>query len=132
MAEYRAPGRCPVCGETFRIARVKCDSCGSELSGDFAPCKFCSLDAQNYRFLESFLRCRGNIREVERDLGISYPTVRNSLDALLTALGYAKPEEQGKESAKKDILDRLARKELSSADALAMLEELDNETEGEG
>ena len=64
-------------------------------------------------------------------MGISYPTVRNSLDALLMALGYAKPEEQDKESAKKDILDRLARKELSSADALAMLEELDNETEGE-
>ena len=132
MADYKAPGRCPVCGGTFRVERVKCRSCGSELSGDFAPCRFCSLDPQMLNFLEIFIRNRGNIKDIEREMGISYPTVRSSLDALLAALGYAKTPE--KKPSKKDILDRLARKEITSADALSMLEELKtdtSETEGD-
>ena len=58
-------------------------------------------------------------------MGISYPTVRNNLDNLLSALGYGK--ETAPRLTKKEILDKLAKKEISSADALSMLEELDSE-----
>ena len=125
MAEYQAPGKCAVCGGTLHVTRLKCDTCSSELSGSFTPCRFCSLDAQNLAFLEIFIKNRGSIKDIEREMGISYPTVRNNLDNLLTALGYGK--EPTRPLTKKEILDRLAKKEISSADALAMLEELDGE-----
>ena len=128
MAEYKAPGKCMVCGGTLRVTRLKCDTCESELSGSFTPCRFCSLDPQNLAFLEIFIKNRGSIKDIEREMGISYPTVRNNLDNLLTALGYGK--EQTRPLTKKEILDRLAKKEISSADALAMLEELDEEESG--
>lgn len=121
MADYKAPGRCPVCGGVMHVAKVTCDTCGSELTGRFSPCRFCSLDEQNLRFLEIFVKNRGNIKDIEREMGISYPTVRSALDNLLTALGYG--AEQPKPT-KREILDRLARGELSREEALSMLEEL--------
>ena len=107
MAEYKAPGKCMVCGGTLRVTRLKCDTCESELSGSFTPCRFCSLDPQNLAFLEIFIKNRGSIKDIEREMGISYPTVRNNLDNLLTALGYGK--EQTRPLTKKEILDRLAK-----------------------
>ena len=125
MAEYKAPGKCSVCGGTMHVTRMKCDTCESELSGNLTPCRFCSLDAQNLAFLEIFIKNRGSIKDIEREMGISYPTVRNNLDNLLSALGYGK--EPAPRMTKKEILDKLAKKEISSADALSLLEELDGE-----
>ena len=125
MTEYKAPRKCMVCGGTMHVTRMKCDNCASELSGNFTPCRFCSLDAQNLAFLEIFIKNRGSIKDIEREMGISYPTVRNNLDNLLSALGYGK--EPAPRLTKKEILDKLSKKEITSSDALAMLEELDGE-----
>jgi hypothetical protein len=73
-----------------------------------------------------FLRARGNIKEVERELGLSYPTVRARLDALLATLGYAAEEpDRRSEVAKKrrEILDALDAGKLTADDALRMLRE---------
>ena len=125
MAEYKAPGKCMICGGTMHVTRLKCDTCESELSGSFAPCRFCSLDPQNLAFLEIFIKNRGSIKDIEREMGISYPTVRNNLDNLLTALGYGK--EQPQKLTKKEILDKQAKKEITSADALELLEECEED-----
>ncbi len=123
MATYKAPGRCSVCGEPLHVTELSCDTCKSTLRGNFSPCRFCALDAQNLQFLEIYIKNRGSIKDIEKEMGISYPTVRNNLDNLLNALGYgnAAPEKL----TKKEILDKLAKKELSSSEALALLEELD-------
>ncbi len=121
MADYKSPGRCPVCGGSFHVTRLACDTCKSELSGSFTPCRFCALDAQNLAFLEIFIKNRGSIKDIEREMGISYPTVRNNLDNLLQALGYGRAQPQ--KLTKKEILDKLSKKEISSADALELLEE---------
>ena len=90
---FHAPAQCPVCGETMMVTKLKCSHCGTELSGEFSPCRFCRLEERHLQFIETFLRCRGSIKEVERALGVSYPTVKNMLDAALTALGLdEKPE----------------------------------------
>ena len=80
---------CPVCSDELTITRLHCRSCGSALEGEFGVGRFGRLDREQMSLLESFLRSRGNLKEMERELGISYPTVRGRVDALVRALGLA-------------------------------------------
>ena len=111
---YESPGRCPVCNEGLQIARLECPGCGTAMEGHFEQCRFCKLGKDQRQFAEVFIKCRGNIREVERDLGISYPTVRNRLEQLLAAMGFGGPEDAASSKGSKqtetgkDVLERLA------------------------
>jgi hypothetical protein len=75
-----------VCGEQLAVTRLSC-SCGTELTGSFAACEFCALSAADLDLLRVFLASRGNLKEVERHLEVSYPTARARVDALLGRLG---------------------------------------------
>ena len=79
---------CPVCSNELAITRLHCGSCGTTLEGDFSVGRFGRLNRDQLALLESFLRSRGNLREMERELGISYPTVRSRVEALVRALGF--------------------------------------------
>src|SRR5438477_12826210 len=81
-------GRCPICNESLRVVRLECEACGTRLEGNFTLGRFHSLTADQLEFLETFIRARGNFKDVERELGISYPTVRSRLDAVIRALGF--------------------------------------------
>lgn len=85
---YHAPADCPVCGDELIVTRKGCLTCGTELAGEFASCSFCSLDQADHELLKVFLGSRGNLREVEKHLQVSYPTARARLDAVLAKLGY--------------------------------------------
>jgi hypothetical protein len=80
---------CPVCSHELSITRLHCSHCATTLEGDFSVGRFGRLSREQLALLESFLRSRGNLREMERELGISYPTVRNRVEALVRALGLA-------------------------------------------
>ncbi len=123
---YQIPTKCPVCQSTLRITKLGCPSCKTELSGSFVPCKYCSLDEKQQMFLETFLKCRGNIKDVERTLGLSYPTVKGLLDDLLRALypGETQKEETLRVS---EILDRLENKEITAKEAAQLLSQLKGE-----
>lgn len=92
MGPYRAPATCPVCSQQLITLRVGCAECGTELSGHFAQCRFCRLDQTDSALLEVFLRSRGNLRDVQAFLGVSYPTARQRLNELLDRLGLVEPE----------------------------------------
>ena len=79
---------CPVCAKELSVTRLHCRSCGTSLEGDFSVGRFGRLNREQLALLESFLRSRGNLREMERELGISYPTVRGRVEALVRALGF--------------------------------------------
>ena len=133
---------CPVCSGELTIARLHCRSCGTALEGEFGVGRFGRLDREQLALLESFLRARGNLKEMERELGISYPTVRARVDALLRALdlgdhaasgsfdddvdGATEERASGEDAAsrRREILERLARRELSAEDAAAALRSL--------
>lgn len=124
---YHAPAQCPVCGEPMQVTSLKCHSCGTELHGSFTPCRFCTLEPKHLQFVEVFLRCRGSIKEVEKALGVSYPTVKNMLDAALNALHLdEKPElrrvRAGEERA--EILSRLSSGELDVDAAIEAMNQL--------
>ncbi|MCW3099481.1 MAG: hypothetical protein JWL77_5099 [Chthonomonadaceae bacterium] len=94
--------RCPVCEAGLHVSELTCGRCRTRIAGQFDPCRFCSLPGEHLAFLETFLRCEGNLSRVEKDLGLSYPTVRNRFTAMLAALGYgdapATPERKAENS----------------------------------
>jgi hypothetical protein len=96
------------------------------VEGHFELSRFTRLDPEQLAFLELFLKARGNIKEVERELGLSYPTVRARLDTLLAALGYAVEPERRSEVARKrrEILDALDAGKIRAEEALRLLKDL--------
>lgn len=121
---YHAPAQCPVCGETMQVTKLKCSHCGTELSGSFEPCRFCTLEEKHLRFVEVFLRCRGSIKEVEKALGVSYPTVKNMLDAALAALKLDESPELRRVRAEEERAEILARLSGGELDVNAAIEAL--------
>ena len=119
MPDRTAPIACPVCGDRLRLTRLGCRSCGTEISGDFEACEFCALTAEERQTLRVFLASRGNLRELERHLGVSYPTARVRFDSLLVRLGI----ERGPAPAagRLDLLEAVARGELPVEEALGRL-----------
>jgi hypothetical protein len=113
-------GICPVCEGKLKVTKLSCPECGTEISGSFEAPRFGRLTDEQMKFLKVFLSCRGNLKEVEKQMGISYPTIRNRLDELLAALGL---ESGGKEvpQGRQDVLDALERGELTAAEAADML-----------
>ena len=87
MKLYELPVKCPVCQGSFHVARLGCENCGSTLEGNFKLDEISMLPGAMRQFVISFLKCRGNIKEMERLYGISYPTVRARIDEILAALG---------------------------------------------
>jgi hypothetical protein len=117
---------CPVCAGDLGVTRLHCRACGTTLEGDFSVGRFARLDRDQMALLESFLRSRGNLREMERELSISYPTVRNRVETLVRTLGLgdetpaAAPEPDDRAARldeRQAILERLARGEITAEDA---------------
>ena len=125
MSEPAVIGKCPICAAQLRVVRLDCGSCGTRLEGSFSLGRFHSLSAEQLEFLEVFIRARGNFKDVERELGISYPTVRSRLDAVIRALGYqteVEPDREAETERRKEILRQLAEGRIGPDDAAALLE----------
>jgi len=122
--KYKAPSICPVCGGEYEITSLTCKSCKSELNGRFEGCEYCALDESEKSFLSTFIKCRGNIREVEKELGISYPTVRNRLDNIISRLGYEDRRVAQVTEERKIIIKRLEDGEITADEAAEALRSL--------
>ncbi len=126
---YQAPGQCPVCQHELTITKLTCEQCHTSIEGQFEPCEFCRLEKEHVEFMKIFIRCRGNIKDVEREMGISYPTVKSKLNQLIGALGFeddaktAEVEEMKKEERKR-IMDALEQGEISAKEASEQLGKL--------
>jgi hypothetical protein len=127
---------CPVCSGELAVTRLRCGSCGTTLEGEFSVGRFARLTRDQTALLESFLRSRGNLRDIERELGISYPTVRARVEALVRALGFG-PRSDDDTTAddastpptpltqtRESILERLARREITAEDAATAIRAL--------
>lgn len=118
---YRLISRCPVCSGKLRAVKLKCSRCGTVIENEFELSKFESLGEDQVKFLETFVMCRGNIKDVEKELGISYPTVRAKLDDVISALGYVVVKKPAVEST--EIIDMLEKGEISADQAVSMMKE---------
>jgi len=125
---------CPVCSRELAVTRLHCRACGTTLEGDFIVGRFGRLNREQLVLLESFLRSRGNLRDMERELGISYPTVRSRVEALVRALGFGPrdgdeqdtvvTEAPAPAATRQEILEALGRHEISADDAATAIRAL--------
>ena len=126
------PGHCPACAAELAVSRLQCPACGTEVVGRFSQGRLVNLPEPHASLLELFLRVRGNAKEMERALGLSYPTVRARLDEAFTAAGLARaaraapaqPAVDDLARRRSDILDALERREITAADAAAQFRRL--------
>ena len=109
---------CPVCKGRLLAVRLECTSCGTAVEGSFETSRLGQLSKEQQHFVEVFLESRGNIKEVEKRLGISYPTVRKELDLILKELGLKAAEPPADVS---EVLDALSRGEMSVDEAVEKL-----------
>ncbi|MXY92575.1 MAG: DUF2089 domain-containing protein [Caldilineaceae bacterium SB0664_bin_27] len=115
---------CPSCGGAVEVTRVSCTFCDTEVTGRFAPCRFCRLPPETAQFLEVFVRNRGNVKEMERELGISYWIIRSRINDLITDLGFESEKQDEFASQRQEILERVSGGELTAAEAAELLGQL--------
>jgi len=119
--------QCPACGGRLIVTGVCCESCSTEVRGRFAPGKLSSLTEEQLTFVQIFLRARGNLSEVEKVLGISYPTIRNKLDEIIKVLNRDPvdiPIEPNVDPERRTILEQVASGAVAPAEALERLRNL--------
>ncbi|MDO8432234.1 MAG: DUF2089 domain-containing protein [Candidatus Binatus sp.] len=120
--------KCPSCDGDLTVNRLRCPACSITLDGDFAMPALLKLTPAQIDFVEVFVKNRGIIREVERELGISYPTVRARLDDVIRSLGYpgkAASDDVPDQAAprRRTVLADLKAGKLTPEEALAALNE---------
>lgn len=122
-----APRSCPVCGDELALTRLSCESCDTELSGVFQACEFCSLEPADRELLRVFLASRGNLKDLQRHLGVSYPTARLRFAELLDRLGIesdGEPAASAGDDGSVEVLEALARGDIDADEAARRIEEL--------
>jgi len=127
--------KCPSCDGDLTVARLDCPDCSISIEGEFTPPALLKLTGAQIDFVEVFIKKRGVIREVERELGVSYPTVRARLDEVIAALGYSTKsapdvstsDDSG--SRRRSVLADLKDGRLTPDEALAALNEPRSKTD---
>jgi hypothetical protein len=112
-------GECPICQHDLRVTSLQCGSCGTELKGKFLLSKFNYLSKEDLYFIEVFIKNRGNIKQIEKELGISYPTVKKNLDEVIVSLGYEVNEED--KIKKEEVFQKLEKGEITAIEAAKLI-----------
>ncbi|MDD2716635.1 MAG: DUF2089 domain-containing protein [Candidatus Wallbacteria bacterium] len=116
MNDKILPHACPACESDLQIVRLKCPECGTEVSGQFIPCPVCRLDEELRGLFDIFLKSRGNLKQVQRELKLSYPTVRQRMEMMFRKL-EGKPDQ----ADPKLVLERLRAGEITVDEADSLL-----------
>jgi hypothetical protein len=114
---------CPTCGNPLVVTELSCTACDTVVHGRYAPCPFCRLSPEDLTFVELFVRNRGNVKEMERELGISYWSIRSRLDEVVAALGGDTPPAPATPGRmqRREVLEQLDRGDITVAEATELL-----------
>lgn len=118
------PNKCPSCEGKLFVTKLSCSECSTIIEGQYELPQTAYLNSEEEFFLKVFLASRGNIKEVEKKLGISYPTVKARLESLILKLGL-KAFDGDARKKRLDVLEQLEKGELSSDEAIKKLKELE-------
>jgi len=139
MNPYPPPGRCPVCAGDLAVTRLDCANCETRIEGRFDGGRLGRLDRDQLAFVEVFLRNRGVIKDVEVDLGLSYPTIRSRLDEVVRVLGHGSEERRApkgvvvsRRERRRQILQELRDRTIAPDEAARRLALLDADSDGDG
>jgi hypothetical protein len=124
----RLPKKCPACSNDLYVSRLTCPRCGTEVNGSFPPDFFSRLAPNDFDFIVLFIKTKGNIKEMERELGISYWTIRSKLNEIVIQLGLeangTPDERQATADRRQAILEQLNAGLISVQEAAGQLEKL--------
>lgn len=121
---YPIPAKCPTCEGKLNVTELKCNYCQTKISGDFYLDEIFQLNQEQQQFLKIFIKTRGNIKNMEKELEMSYPTVRNKLNELIKTLGYEDDFMEEEQEKRREILDLLESGEIEAAEAAKRLKEI--------
>jgi hypothetical protein len=127
VAKYPVISDCPVCHNDLIVTQLKCSNCETEFKGKFTLSKFNYLDTEKLYFIEVFVKNRGNIKMIEKEMGLSYPTIKKMLDEVIGQLGYqTSPVEEVKKEEYKgpsraEILQKIDNGEITVKEATELL-----------
>ena len=131
--------RCPACGGLLTVSRMQCPECSTGVEGHFRPSTFDRLSPESLAFVELFVRLKGNMKEMERELSVAYSAVRHRLDEVVQELGpapdptfdrapdrsagqgHSDPPGDDDGEKRQDILARLERGEITPDEAVRLL-----------
>lgn len=120
----RMVANCPSCEGALEVRRLECPVCGVAVEGHFESGPIARLTRDQLGFVETFLRCRGKIKDVESELGISYPTVVAKLNEVLVAMGFEAGEDPREAERRQKVLDDLSAGRISATEAAERLRQL--------
>ncbi len=115
----KIPAVCPICGDDTYVESVRCVKCGTSIANKFALGKFDKLTSAQTEFVLAFLGCEGNIKEMEKVLGVSYPTVKARLAEIQNVLGLSRKSKADKQM---EILVRIDKGEIDVDKAMELLQ----------
>jgi hypothetical protein len=119
------PRKCPSCSSPLVVTQLSCTKCETNVVGLYEINPFLRLSNESLQFLETFIRNRGNVKEMERETGESYWVIRRRLDEVITELGYkVEPVENELSSHRQEILSRLSKGEIDVKEATRQLNQL--------
>ena len=119
MTSSKAAQACPACGDALQIERLGCASCGTRVEGTFRPPRLARLSPYSQRLVEQLVLSSGSLKAVAKNVGVSYPTIRKRIDALIAELGA---ELEADDRFRKELLERVERGEQSATDAAQEIE----------
>jgi hypothetical protein len=126
----KLPKKCPSCNTDLLVTRLTCPACGSEVTGSYPLDFFSRLAPNDFDFVVLFVKTKGNVKEMERALGISYWTIRSKLNEIVEQLGIPagenEPESESPANRRQEILEQLNAGMITVQEAAALLEELKN------
>lgn len=111
---------CPVCKHELNVVKLHCEHCDTEVTGTFTLSKFNYLETEKLYFIEIFIKNRGNIKAIEKELNISYPTVKKMLDEVIVGLGYSADYDE-----EEDIKEKENKKDLKNQIKQTILEQIE-------
>lgn len=79
----KIPTICPSCDEGMHVQKIRCKACNTEISGEYAFPLITQLTGDDQDFITRFMLASGSLKEMAKQLKLSYPTVRNRLDEVI-------------------------------------------------
>lgn len=114
---------CPVCGDPLAVTRLHCRKCDTAIDGHFEVGRLGRLTPEQVSFVETFVRCEGKLNRMEREVGLSYPTLRARLSEIIRQMGFVVGVEAGvSDEERHRVLDALAAGKITSEEAMRALE----------
>jgi hypothetical protein len=119
---------CPCCASTaWRTTEKACMKCGTKVNGNYQPSFLDQLSDDEMHFIKIFIHCEGKIKDIEKALGISYPSVKNSLSLIKEKLFNQQNPSNIEFKNTSEVLQAISGNQISYEHGLEIIKKLNKE-----